>query len=175
MILLRLFISVSSFVYLMVFKSAKEDNVSCIVNIIKACSIWLCLSQHLKQMPQVQRALWGWFQHFYSNQREKENEADVCICSPTWSLYGKYFVCFADCITTHSNTRIRCVVSSGSIHFLLFSCLNTMIDFRICNVRSLEKTHNYCAVRGWNILCKMITERNAKSNSETFLNDVSLW
>lgn len=122
------------------FESAKENNVSHIVNIIKACTVWLCLSQHLKQMPQVERALRSWFQQFYNNQIEKkEKETDVSIYSPTWSLYGKYWACFTDRITAHNNTRMRCVVSSGSIHFLLFSCLNIMIEFHTCNVRSLEK------------------------------------
>lgn len=99
------------------FKSAKENNVSCVVNAIKACRVGLCWPQHLKQMPQVQRALRSWFQRFYGNQIEKEQGSDVRTHSPTWSLYGKYLICFTDCITAHNNTRMRCVVSSGGFNF----------------------------------------------------------
>lgn len=53
------------------------------------------------------------FSSFITTIKRKEN--DVSIYSPTWSLYGKYSVCFTDCTTAHNNTKLRCVVSSGSV------------------------------------------------------------
>lgn len=38
----------------------------------------------------------------------------------------------------------------------VISCLNIMIDFHTCNLRSLKKNHNYYAVTGCDVVNRMI-------------------
>lgn len=133
-----------SSVCLKVFKSAKENDVSYVVNIIKACRARLFLSHHLKQMPPVQRALLlSRFLQFYNNQIEKEKEADVSFCSP----YGKHRN--TDSITVHITREWDVWFHLAAFSLSYVSHLNIMNNFHICSVRSLAKKSTNKVIPQW--------------------------